>query len=243
MVTGFPLQLRLSGCGRLVLVLMTAGIPVVAGFNSEGVQGSSGLQGARGLKGGSPGLRISGIQPATRQKPVRIQAARTRLNEPVTDAVMKGATAKVARDDLSETKLQGAASSIPKSRIGELLFDVARELEGMEQDMTEVAVGYYMAALADPEGHRHEAARERLHEIFLDEHLSREEAVRLYDEGKSILTELSEPRIGLTREGLASARRDLGELRAAYHRQRELRAAEAPPVSQDDPASEGQASD
>lgn len=78
-----------------------------------------------------------------------------------------------------------------------------------------------MAALADPRGDRYEEAKRRLRRIFLYGGLSHDEAVRLYEGGWSTFTELSEPRIGLTREGIASARRDLRELKAAYHRRRE----------------------
>ncbi|MCH7224726.1 hypothetical protein [Haloferula sp. A504] len=161
------------------------------------------------------------LQSGRRQSAIRLQSARNESSARSVGRVIPGDTAAGnARRGLSEASLQGAATRIPKSRIGELLFDVAGELEGMEVDMREEAVGYYMAALADPEGDRYEEAKRRLRRIFLYGGLPHEEAARLYEGGWSIFTELSEPRIGLDREGLASARRDLRELRAEYHRQR-----------------------
>jgi hypothetical protein len=136
---------------------------------------------------------------------------------------LKATAAGIARQGLSGAKVDGATSSIPKSQVGALLYDVGRELETMDEDMTEVAVGYYMAALADPEGERHGDAKRRLHEIFLDDELSHDEAVRLYDGGKAILDGLSEPRIGLTRDGLAAGRQDLEKLKRAYHQRRAVR--------------------
>lgn len=198
---------------------------------AKGLQGSSGLRGGKGLQSarlglqGGGGLQVPRIQTAP-PPVVRLQTARIRSTEGLANrATLKRAVADMARRELSGTPLEGAATSIPKSQIGVLMFDVAGELERMEVDMGAEAVGYYMAALADPEGERYDEAKRRLNRIFLHSDLSHEEAVRLYDGGLSIFAELSEPRIGLTRDGLASARRDLRALKAEYHRRRAPRSA------------------
>lgn len=206
-------------------------LPVMGDPSSRGLQGSPGLGGGKRLQSGQAGLQGASrlkaprIQSAGHQSAAKVQAAQPLATTRRVDrATLKNAAAGIARQDLTESSLQGAATRIPKSQIGALLFDVAGELEQMEVDMGAEAVGYYMAALADPEGDQYEAAKRRLRQIFLHSDLSHEEAVRLYDGGWSIFTELSKPRIGLTPEGLASARRDLRELKSAYHRRRAVRA-------------------
>lgn len=207
--------------------MLGATVSATAEPASGGLEGSPGLGGSEGLHSGRVGLRGGErlgrlrLQPSARQPTPRLQVARTQsAGCPVSRATLKNAAAEIARQGLSEVSLQGAATSIPRSQIGVLLFDVGGELERMEADMDEEAVGYYMAALADPQGERYDEAKRRLHEIFLEGGLSHEEAVRLYAGGWSTFAELSEPRIGLTREGLASARRDLRELKSTYHQRR-----------------------
>ena len=207
-------------------------VPAVAELKVGSLQGSAGLRAGKGLQSGRGGLQGGSrfqtprVQTSVRRPNVRLQAARIRSTEGLANRVtLKRAAADMARRELSGTPLEGAATRIPKSQIGVLMFDVAGELERMEVDMGAEAVGYYMAALADPEGDRYDEAKRRLNQIFLHSGLSHEEAVRLYDGGLSTFAELSEPRIGLTRDGLAFARQDLRQLKAEYHRRRATRSA------------------
>lgn len=218
---------RFQCFAQVAALVLTIGMtdPIVAQSRSGGLQGSPGLGGAGRLGAGSGGLRTTRLQPAARQQGSRLQAVPARSSQlGANQASLRNTAANLARGGLSTAKLKGAASSIPPSQIGALLFDVARELEAMEADMTDVAVGYYMAALADPQGDRYDEAKRRLHGIFLEGTLSHEEAVGLYAVGKSIFKDLSQPRIGLTRGGLASARRDLEDLKSTYHRRRKSQA-------------------
>ena len=132
---------------------------------------------------------------------------------------------EITRGKWSADKVQGAASTLPPSQVSSLLYDVARELERDGAGMTEVAVGYYMAVLADPKGKRHADAFERLGEIILDEDLPHEDAVRIYNGGLSTLRSLHALNIGLPHNGLAIATRELHRLKTAYHAHRAMEAA------------------
>jgi len=197
-----------------------------------GLHSSKGLQsGNGGLRTENQGLQTSRVEAAGRLstaklKPVQVEAGRGL----VSPAALKRTAEDITRNGLSDAKLRGAATAIPPSQIGALLFDVACELEQME-NMTEVAVGYYMAVLADPKGSQCVDARARLHEIFLDEELTHDGAVELYDAGLATLDGLVELKIGLTPDGLAAGRRDLVELKKAY---RERRAREATESGRED---------
>lgn len=261
---------------RSAWILMALVLPVSAQNQSGGVQGSSGLNGGGlhdsrsgrlqssgglrsggGLSNGRQGLQTSPLdssrldstkkQASTKLDSVRSEADRARLNP----ATLKKTAGELTRGGLSTAKIESAATTIPKSQVGALLYDVALELEAIEdQDMMDVAVGYYMAALADPEGERHQDAKKRLFEIFLDPKLEHEDAVHLYDQGKTTLDELSDSTIGLTPNGKKSGLLELRELRAAYHARRErekaveeVTAPEAAPDESeeaDDPPAEGE---
>lgn len=124
---------------------------------------------------------------------------------------------QIAEEGLGVEKIQGALSSIPRTQVGVLLYDVAEVLQMMEGEMTGVAVGYYMAVLADTEGRRHDDALRRLMEILLDKDLEHERAVQLYDGGLETMKGLVEGGIGLTEDGHRASLRTLQELKAAYH--------------------------
>lgn len=209
---------------------------------AEGLQGGKGLQSKRGSLGTGGGLGGATVQPAPRAASIQLQGARTQAGcGLVHPATLKQAAQQLTRDGLTQAKLEGAASTIPPSQVGALLFGVAGELEAMvEVDMTDVAVGYYMGSLADPEGERHEAAKRRLHEIFLDLELAHQEAQRIYQVGVETFEQLGRLKIGLTPEGMASARRDLLELKLAYRARREQEPEEgsvAQPAAPNEPES------
>lgn len=201
----------------------------------SGLQGGGGLKTGGGLGSPRQGLQTSRVEAAPRQGAARIEGAKAEPGRSLlSPAGLRKAAVELARGGLSKDQIQGAATSIPESQIGELLYDVALELEQMaELDMTDVAVGYYMAVLADPEGARHGDAKRRLQDILLDEELSHEEAQRLYAQGTNTLHELADLKIGLSPDGLAAARRELIDLKAAYRARRDLRSASSPEIGEE----------
>lgn len=193
----------------------------------SGLQGGGGLQSGGGLSFPRQGLQTSRLEAAPQQGAARIEAAKAEPGRSLlSPAGLRKAAVELARGGLSKDQIQGAATTIPESQIGELLYDVACELEAIKEvDLTDVAVGYYMAVLADPEGARRDEAKQRLQDILFDEQLSHEEAQRLYAQGTNTLHELVDLRIGLSPDGLAAARRELIDLKGAYRARRDLREA------------------
>ncbi len=115
-----------------------------------------------------------------------------------------------ARGGLQDVKLEGAPSSIPPSRLGFLFFGVAQELEKLEGETTETAIGYYMAALTDLRGPRREEAKRKIRSTIGRNDLAPKDARRLFKGGLKKLRDLHRSKLGITRNGLARA---LGEIR------------------------------
>ncbi len=137
---------------------------------------------------------------------------------------------ELSRGDLTQARVQAAAASAGVSILGELFYGVARELESVEGGVTETAIGYYMAALADPAGARYAEAKKRLLEILLAKDLSTAAATALFDGGVGTLKELCRMDLGLSREGIAHCGRDLDQIQIACREQvRDL--PPAPPAS------------
>jgi hypothetical protein len=218
-------MINLSPCRLLMACAILAALPARADLRGGGLEGGAGLNegGERGLTGGSlqsgrlegRSLKSSRLQPAKLQS-AKPQQGADRLNP----KVIKLKAAELAEGGLGVEKIQGAVSTIPRTQVGELLYDVAGVLWLMEGDMTDVAVGYYMAVLADPQGERHDDAFKRLMEIFLDKDLEHERAVRLYDSGLETMKGLVGIKIGLTPNGHQSGLRTLQEVKAAYQLKR-----------------------
>jgi len=169
-----------------------------------GLQGSSSLNGAK-LE--PTRLRPSRVETSKLEPAQKLQLQRPSLQKASSDLVRNGITG---------AKLQGAASSIPPSSLGELFFDVAGELERLEGGVTETSMGYYMAALSDPAGQRYKDAKRRVGEILLQGAITREQAARLYDGGMAVFMGLYRMKVGLTRDGMESGLRDLKEIKLAY---------------------------
>ena len=209
---------------RMLRFIATLAIGMVFAGVARAQLSAGGLQ-------GSPGLGDAKLKPAklqtTKLQPSRVQSTQLETSklQPVRKQLNPAAIAKTAvnlvRGGVTPDKVQGAATSIPPSQIGALLFGVAKQLEQLdleqpEVDLSDLAIGYYMAVLADPAGKRFADAQQRLRDIFLDDDLSREEALRLYAGGLSTMKSLYELKIGLTREGFASGMRELNEISLAY---------------------------
>ncbi len=186
-----------------------------------------GLEGGGGLGAGNGGLKAGGLQASgldgarlktssiksTKLEGAKPQQGAKRLNP----ATIKRKATELAEGGLGTKQLQGAASTIPRTQVGELLYDVASLLMMQGAEMKDVGIGYYMAVLADPQGERHDDALARLKEIFLDKELEHEEAVRLYDSGLETMKSLVSIKIGITDEGYRSGLLTLQEVKAAYH--------------------------
>ncbi len=178
---------------------------------------SSGLQGGRlqtsGLQGG--GLKTSSLEGA------KLEGIRAKQGaECLSSAAIKLKATELAQGGFGVEKVQGAFSNIPRTQVGELLYDAAGLMSLMGEEMSEVVTGYYMAVLADPEGKRHDAALARLLEIFLAKDLDHKKAVRLYDGGLETMKGLVDIKIGLTAEGHQASLRSLQVVRAAYQHRR-----------------------
>lgn len=191
---------------------------------SGGLGGNqNGLQTARGEAGLNSGrLEAGRLQRGalgtSKLKSSRLEAGKSPQGAgQLNPTKIKLMATQIAEEGLGAQKIQGALSSIPQTQVGVLLYDVAEVLRMMEEEMTGVAVGYYMAVLADTQGKRHDDALRRLMEIFLDKDLEHERAVQLYDGGLETMKGLVEIGIGLTEDGHRASLRTLQEVKAAYH--------------------------
>ena len=111
----------------------------------------------------------------------------------------------IVKGELSPAELQAAASSIPPSKLGEMFFGVAQELEKIEKKITATSMGYYMAALTVPDGPKYEAAKQRIREVVLQKGLSAEDAMRLYDGGRAQFEQLYRGDLGITKSDAVDA--------------------------------------
>lgn len=191
----------------LALISVQVGIAEPA---RTGIQGSSSLNSAK-------------LEP-TRLQPSRVEASKLEpaQKSPLQRPSLQKVSSDLVRDGLTGAKLQGAASSIPPSTLGELFFDVAGELERSEGGVTEASLGYYMAALSDPVGRRYKEAKRKVGEILRQSDLSHEQAVSLYDGGLAVFMGLYRLKMGLTRDGVESSLRDLKEIKLAYQERGEV---------------------
>ena len=201
---------------RVLLILFFAALPAFAQL-----QGGT-LESGPSLKHG--GLKTSRLERG-QLKASPLRGAKLESARPQEGAgLLKSATLKRKATELTTkgfgTKaLQGAVSTIPRSQVGELLYDVASLLQ--QDELTkDVAIGYYMAVLADPLGARHDDALARLKEIFLKHDLQHTEAVGLYDSGLETMKGLIAAKIGLTEEGFRAGLYALQEVKIAYHNRR-----------------------
>jgi len=191
---------------------------------SGGLSGNqNGLQTARGGVGQNNGqLQAGRLQSgelgASTLKSAKLEASKSPQGAgQLNPTKIKLMATQIAEGGLGVEEIQGALSTIPQTQVGVLLYDVAEVLRMMEKEMTGVAVGYYMAVLADTEGKRHDDALRRLMEILLDKDLGHERAVQLYDGGLETMRGLVEIGIGLTEDGHRASLRTLQEVKAAYH--------------------------
>ena len=186
------------------LALMSAQVGIAEPAPRTKLQGSSSLNGAKleSTRLRSSRLETSRLEPAQKS--------------PLQRPSLQKASSDLTRDGITETKVQGAASSIPPSCLGELFFDVAGEIERLEGGITETSMGYYMAALTEPAGRRYKEAKRRVGEILLQSDLSPEQAAGLYDGGMAVFMDLYRSKMGLTRDGVESGLRDLKEIKFAF---------------------------
>jgi len=219
-----------------------AALPLQAELQAGGLDDNRGLRGSGGLRGGGLGgarLRPSGLQ-GSRLESSSVQSAKLESAKPqasvklLNPGALKRKAQELGNTDLGSKSLQGVASSIPRSQVGALLYDVAGILKAQE-DMSEVVVGYYMAVLADPQGQRHDDALKRLKEIFLAKDLKHEEAVQLYDGGLETMKSLVELKIGLTESGYQAGLLSLQEVKVAYHHGRKREKPEEQELVQEAP--------
>ena len=210
-----------------LLLLLCSSVPLQAQLQGGGLDSGSGLKGGGlsggGLNGGS--LKTNRLQGGRLKTNTLGQAKLDSAKPESGEKLLNAATLKRKATELTEKglgteSLQGAVSTIPRTQVGELLYDVASLLALQEASMKDVAVGYYMAVLADPEGQRHDDALMRLLEIFLDRKLEHAEAMRLYDSGLETMKSLVESSIGLTKDGHRAGLGSLQEVRLAYHQKR-----------------------
>ena len=142
---------------------------------------------------------------------------------------LKQAAIQLTRGGLTADKIKATTSGLNSGILGELFYGVAKELETMEGATSDTAVGYYMAALADPEGPCFGEARKRLIDILLADALSGEQANQLFEGGLSTLKGLCGMDVGITPEGLDRCSRELAAIReATRHKHRNA----PPPDSQ-----------
>ncbi|MCF7673962.1 MAG: hypothetical protein K9N23_10805 [Akkermansiaceae bacterium] len=213
----------------MATLIGVAVLPLSAELEAGGLEGNGGLRGSDGLGGsgglGAAKLRTGGLQggrlesssvQGAKLEPAKPQAGAKLLNS----ATLKRKATELAKSDLGTKSLQGATSTIPRSQVGELLYDVAGAILLLEENISEVAVGYYMAVLADPQGERFDDAVKQLNKIFLDKDLEHSEAVRLYDGGLETMKSLVELKIGLTEGGYQSGLGTLQEVKTAYQQRR-----------------------
>jgi len=184
-------------------LVLVVGQAAVAEPTSPGLQGSSSLNGAK--------LEPARLRPS-KLEPSRLEAAKKHKDGPAFKKVLLD----FVRGGFSSDKLQGVVTSIPASRLGELFFDVAGEIERQELRPTATAVGYYMAALTDPKGQRFKEAKQRILEIVLQDGLTQEQAAHLYDGGIATFTELFRLKVGITREGVDHSLRELQKIKTVY---------------------------
>ena len=205
-----------------LFLLFCAALPAQAELQGAGLEGGSDLKSGGlergGLKTGSleggklktSALKKTRLEPAKGKPGVRLASATT----------LKRKATELTEGGLGVTEIRGAVSTIPKTQVGQLLYDVADLLMEEGDELRPVGVGYYMAVLADPEGARHDDALTRLREIFLDRELEHQEAVRLYDGGLETMKGLVEIEIGLTADGHRSGLMTLQVVKAAYQQRR-----------------------
>ncbi len=223
----------------LVLALVLQGI-AFGQLSSGGLQGGEGLGGSKlqssklersklqtsrlqgGKAQGSGKLEGEGVQGSeletSKTQSSKLDSAPKKALEP---AALKKAASGLARASLSSAGLHGSVSSVPESQLGTLFYDVGQVLEQMEEGVTETSVGYYMASLTDPEGERFKAAKKRLEEIILDDDLTYEQAVSLYDGGLATFTRLYQMKLGMTSESVQVGMLEMRKIKVAYHRKRE----------------------
>lgn len=211
---------------RLLLLCFLLTTPCArAQLQKGGLEGGGGLnqRSGPGLNGGrlqSGRLQDGSLEDPSLQ-PSRLKGAKSpRGAERLNSTAIRLKAAELAEGGLGVEKIQGAVSTIPRSQVGALLYDVAGVLSHMGEEMSEVAIGYYMAVLADPEGERHDDARRRLLEILLDGNLDHQKAVQLYGSGLATMKGLVDIKIGLTEEGHRAALLTLQEVRVAYQSRR-----------------------
>lgn len=123
----------------------------------------------------------------------------------------------ISKGELSTAKLEAAASRIPPSKLGELFFGVAQELEKIETKITGTSMGYYMAALTVPDGPKYEAAKQRIREVLLQKDLPASDAVRLYDGGRAQFRQIYQSNVGIAKSEVKDAQEDLRKIREEYH--------------------------
>lgn len=174
---------------------------------------ASRLQSARSL--GASKLEPARLHTA-RRHPARLQPMRhVRLPSSV-----RALSSELVRNTLSTAEVKGAASGIPPSKLGELFYGVGLELERQEGELTHTAVGYYIAALTDPAGEYYADAKRRLREVLLEDELSHEQAVGLYNGGLATFRDLCNSNLGIVKSGISSGLSDLREIKLAYHAKR-----------------------
>ena len=163
--------------------------------------------GARPQRDGAK-LQTSKLQGAKLES-AKTQPAPKKALKP---AELQKAANGLAQAGLSGASIKGAVSSVPKSQLGRLFYDVAQVLEIIEGGVTETSVGYYMASLTDPEGAHFKSAKTRLEEIILDKEITLEQAVALYDGGLSTFMGLYDLKLGMTREAVEGGLKELRKM-------------------------------
>ena len=207
MIASFP---------RVLLILFFVATPVCAQLQGEGLESGAGLKHG-GLKTGR--LKCGRLKTAP-LRGAKLESAKPQEGARLLEtATLKRKATELAKKGLGTKALQGAVSTMPRTQVGELFYNVASLL--LQQELTkDIAIGYYMAVLADPGGARHDDALKQLKTIFLDHDLEHEEAARLYDGGLETMSSLVGINIGLTDEDHRYGLLTLQEVKIAYHNRR-----------------------